>query len=167
MWTMIPFKFRNDPPHVYALVRQWMDDFRRDEGKSTKVGAVGFCWGGYHVTKLAAGELAADGTPIIDAAFTAHPSELKLPDDIQHVTIPYSVSIGDVDFAMPMKDVERMEQILGAASNVDSEVVVIPGAKHGFAVRANPEDKAAMSMADQAFEQATNWFKKHLASSKS
>lgn len=158
---MLPFKFRNDPPRVYPRVKQWMDNFRCAQDKNCKVGAVGFCWGGYHVSRLAHGELAVNGSTIIDVAFTAHPSELKLPEDIQHIKLPYSVAIGDVDFAMSIEDVGRMQRIL-KESGSDSEVVVIPDAKHGFAVRADPNDKAAAAMAEQALEQAVSWFKKYL-----
>ena len=37
--------------------------------------------------------------------------------------------------ALNIKGVNKMKQVLDGRSDVDSEVVVIPGATHGFAVR--------------------------------
>jgi len=162
-YTMVPFRYRNHPPHIYPKVKKFMDEFRCAEGRNVKVGVVGFCWGGYHVTHLAHGDLAANGRTIIDAAFTAHPSGLTIPADIKGVVLPYSVSIGDVDFAIPMKEVEMMKHILKENQDLDSEVVVIPNAKHGFAVRADCDDQTAMAMAEQAEDQAVKWFEKHLS----
>ncbi|KAH7146832.1 hypothetical protein B0J13DRAFT_524570 [Dactylonectria estremocensis] len=41
--------------------------------------------------------------------------------------------------------------------DIDSEVVIILDAKHGFAVRGNPNDKADMEMADRAEDQTVRW----------
>ncbi|KAK5064357.1 hypothetical protein LTR84_000190 [Exophiala bonariae] len=164
MWSILPFMQKNAPNRSHGRVRKWMQEFRSVEGANLKIGAIGFCWGGYHVTKLARGDPTSNGRPVVDVAYTAHPSELKLPEDIEQIAIPYSVVIGDVDFAMPLKQVEEMRQILSKAGKPESEVVVISNAKHGFAVRADPEDEQAMVMAHQAFHQAINWFKEHLDS---
>lgn len=161
-WTLLPLRSKNDPHSVWPRVKQWMDAFRCAEGKDFKIGVTGFCGGGYHVTRLAHCELAANGRPLVDAAFTAHPSEIKLPEDIENIKVPFSVSIGDVDFAMSLADVERMRRILKESGQADSEVVVIPKARHGFAVRADPDNKENMAMAEQALVQAVNWFRKHL-----
>lgn len=168
MWTMLPFQYRNKPHAAYPRVKQWMEQFRGAESADAKIGVVGFCWGGYHATRLAHGELAASGKPIIDVAFTAHPSELQIPGDIEDICLPYSMVIGDVDFAMPIAAVEQAREILlKKALDFDSEVVVITNAKHGFAVRADSADQDAMAMADRAFDQAVNWFGKHLLGSQS
>ena len=45
----------------------------------------------------------------------------------------------------------------------DNEVVVMPGAKHGFAVRAVPDDGVQRGWADKAETQAIDWFTKYLA----
>ncbi|SPN96507.1 related to dienelactone hydrolase family protein [Cephalotrichum gorgonifer] len=159
---LVPFFFRNNVEKRYPGIRNFMDDLRCGEAADSKVGVVGFCWGGYGATQLAHGGLARNGKTLIDAAYTAHPSELKVPGDIERVKLPYSVVVGDVDFAMPLKEVQRSVEILEAKENVHSEVVIIPNAKHGFAVRGNPDDKLEKDMADQAEDQMVRWFARYL-----
>ncbi|KAK7697062.1 hypothetical protein SLS64_013913 [Diaporthe eres] len=160
--VLVPFSFRNSPPKRYPAVRKWIDDLRCGEGADQKVGVVGFCWGGYGATKLAHGEIASNGKPLIDAAYTAHPSELDVPKDIKGITLPYCMVIGDVDMAMSLEKVKQAAEILDAKEDVDTEVVIIPNAKHGFAVRASPDDKVEKEMADQAEDQMVKWFARHM-----
>ncbi|KAH6699710.1 Alpha/Beta hydrolase protein [Leptodontidium sp. 2 PMI_412] len=162
VFAMVPFMISNNPKSAYKTIEKYMSDIRCAEGNNLKIGAIGFCWGGYSVTRLAHGGRAANGKRLIDAAFTAHPSELSLPEDIKKIKLPYGVVIGDVDFAMSLQKVREMEDILSEKTGVDSEVTVIPNAKHGFAVRGNPDDQVAMEMADQAEDLAVKWFAKCL-----
>ncbi|KAJ0125850.1 Uncharacterized protein HZ326_31045 [Fusarium oxysporum f. sp. albedinis] len=71
--------------------------------------------------------------------------------------------IGDIDFALPLKDVQKAAEILEKKKDVDSEVVIIPNAKHGFAVRGDPDNKEEKDMADQAEDQLVKWFAKYLS----
>ncbi|KAI3572770.1 hypothetical protein IWW34DRAFT_856328 [Fusarium oxysporum f. sp. albedinis] len=135
---------RNNPEKRYPGVRQFIDDLRCSEASSLKVGVVGFCWGAYGTTHLAHGGLARNGKTLIDAAFTAHPSEIKVPEHIE-------------------KDVQKAAEILEKKKDVDSEVVIIPNAKHGFAVRGDPDNKEEKDMADQAEDQLVKWFAKYLS----
>lgn len=152
----------NNPTTAYKTIEKYVSDIRCAEGNHLKIGAIGFCWGGYSVTQLAHGHKAANGKRLIDAAFTAHPSSLSLPEDIEKIKLPYSVVIGDIDFAMSLQKVREMEDILSKKTGVDSEVTVIPNAKHGFAVRGNPNNQAAIDMADQAEDLAVKWIDKYL-----
>lgn len=163
--VMIPFSYRNSPPTRYAKVKAFLEELRGKSERHVKIGVVGFCWGGWHVTQLASGEAGSteDGRSLVDACFTAHPSALTVPRDIEEIILPYSVVIGDKDFAMDLKSVEQMRDVLARKSTVASEVVVLPGAAHGFAVRADPEDKGALQAAQTAEDQMVAWFGKHLA----
>ncbi|KAJ5182096.1 hypothetical protein N7449_012243 [Penicillium cf. viridicatum] len=161
-YVLVPFSIRNNPKKRYPGIRKFMDDLRCSEGADLKVGVVGFCWGGYGATQLAHGDLARNGKPLIDAAYTAHPSELKLPDDIEKITIPYSMVIGDIDFALTISGVQQAADILDSKKDVESEVVIISNARHGFAVRGRPDDKIEKEMADQAEDQMVKWFAKYL-----
>jgi len=51
-----------------------------------------------------------------------------------------------------------MKEILEVKKKGDHEVNIIPGAKHGFAVRTHPDDKHQMECADKAEKQAVEWF---------
>lgn len=61
--------------------------------------------------------------------------------------------------------IAQMKDILEEkARKVDQfEVNIIPGAKHGFAVRTRPEDKHQMECAERAEEQAVAWFARWFA----
>ncbi|KAH6956122.1 Alpha/Beta hydrolase protein [Fusarium avenaceum] len=161
-YVMVPFSIRNKPEKRYPGVLQFMDDLRCSEASDLKVGVVGFCWGAYGIAKLAHGGLARNGKTLIDAAYTAHPSEIKVPDHIEGIKLPYSMVIGDIDFALPLKEVHRVAEILEGKKGVDSEVVIIPNAKHGFAVRGDPNNEEEKEMADQAEDQLVKWFAKYL-----
>lgn len=159
---LVPFRIRNNAKSRYPGVRQFMDDLRCSEGADSGVGVVGFCWGAYAATQLAHGGLARNGKCLVDASFIAHPSGVKVPEDIEGVRVPYSMCIGDVDFALALPEVQRAAEILEGKKEVDAEVVIIPNAKHGFAVRGDPDDKAEMEMADRAEDQMVRWFARYL-----
>lgn len=54
--------------------------------------------------------------------------------------------------------IQQMKEILEVKKKGDHEVNIIPGAKHGFAVRTHPDDKHEMECADKAERQAVEWF---------
>jgi dienelactone hydrolase len=96
--------------------------------------------------------------PLIDCAFTAHPSSIVVPGDVAAITIPTSVAVGEEDMAMKGPQIQQMKEILEVKKKGDHEVNIIPGAKHGFAVRTHPDDKHEMECADKAERQAVEWF---------
>lgn len=100
--------------------------------------------------------------PLIDAAFTAHPSNLSIPAELEKIKKPTSIAIGDQDFVMPMSQVEQTQKLWEGFS-VDNEVKVYKDACHGFAVRAEYNTKDAVRQAEEAEKQAIDWFKKHFA----
>jgi Dienelactone hydrolase family len=138
------------------------------ETSNMKIGAAGFCWGGKHTVLLAqdtpssrvhrpdteAGQVQR----LIDCAFTAHPSMLNVPEDIEPVTVPLSIAIGDVDMALKANLVYKTKDILEKKKAGDHEVVIYPGAKHGFAIRGDPTDPKQKEYGDQAEVQAVSWF---------
>ena len=63
---------------------------------------------------------------------------------------------------MPIGQVEMTKKILEAKDKERHEVVVIPGAVHGFAIRAKPDDEKAMEHGAKAEEQAVAWFQRWL-----
>ncbi|KAF3078285.1 hypothetical protein TWF594_004255 [Orbilia oligospora] len=130
----------------------------REELNSTpgggKLGVIGFCWGGRHAILM---------NPYVDAIYSAHPSFLKVPAEVEAVTKPISFAVGDKDIVLPMKQVERIKGILKKKEGLDSEVVVYEGMEHSFAVRGNPAIEAAKKGLEGSETQAVEWFIKHLA----
>lgn len=83
-----------------------------------------------------------------------------IPDDANAVTIPTSVAIGENDMAMKTPLINQMKEILEVKKKGDHEVVIIPGAKHGFSIRTHPDDAHEMECAEKAEVQAIEWFTK-------
>jgi dienelactone hydrolase len=83
---------------------------------------------------------------------------IKMPQDIDAVKLPLSVAVGDVDRAMKKRLVLQMKEILEVKKKGDHEVVVLPGAKHGFAIRVDPKDEVQAEYAERAEMQAVAWF---------
>jgi dienelactone hydrolase len=130
------------------------------------VGVAGFCWGGLHAIKLAHDTpetRTSDGLrPLVNAIFAAHPSNLTVGSDIGDIRRNISIAIGDDDAVMNLQQVKQAEAVLATKEDVESEVVVYPGAKHGFAVRASralPES-VETRQAEEAEKQAVAWFQR-------
>ena len=105
----------------------------------------------------------ATGRHLVDASFAAHPSSVSLPTDIEKVAIPLSIAVGDQDAVMPLKQTELAKEILANKKDLDTEIVVYPGARHGFSVRASRSkpDSKETRQAEEAEQQAIAWFQKH------
>lgn len=56
-----------------------MDDLRGAKTAELEVSVVGFCRGAYPITHVPHGGLTSNGEKFIDAAFTAHTSEINVP----------------------------------------------------------------------------------------
>ena len=149
-------------PRVHDFFRA----LRLAAGPSVAVGAAGYCWGGYYAVHLAddAERVSAGEGRLVDACFTAHPSFLNVPADAEKAKLPLSVIVGDVDLALPADKAREMKDVLERKDRGEGryEMVQLEGAKHGFAVRGNPEDEAQMRQAQVAEDQAVEWFKKWL-----
>lgn len=166
MFEFIPFLYKNRFGVAWPRVTSFLKALRVDEGATLSVGLAGFCWGGLHVVKLShnnADTKIASSRPLADSFFVAHPSNLTLPQDIADVKWNLSIAIGDDDGVMPIKNVQVAQKILAEKEDVDSEVVIYPGAKHGFSIRASrwqPDSKES-HQAEKAESQAIAWFQRH------
>ncbi|RSL38705.1 hypothetical protein CEP54_016393, partial [Fusarium duplospermum] len=89
--------------------------------------------------------------------FTAHPSEVEAPRSFEGVSLSYRMVIGDIDFALPLKEVKEAARLLEGKKNMDTEVA------DGFAVRGDPNNKIEKEMAGQAEDQLVERFTKYLA----
>jgi dienelactone hydrolase len=175
----IPWMLRCSPAKTEAGVIKYFQDLRTSpppfQTTDLKIGAAGFCWGGKHTVTLAKDEpnhrvvrhpsqtLSSTSEPLIDAAFVAHPTYIKVPDDIEAIKISISWSVGEEDLQMKGPDIKRVKDILESKKDAKHEVQLIPGAKHGFATRTHPEDEEQMVAAERAEEQAVSWFSVHFS----
>ena len=160
MQGFMPFMISNRLGVSLPKVESFFDAVRCNEGANLPIGAAGFCWGGRHAIYLAHGGVAANGKPLVDAVFTAHPSSVVVPGEIEKVKKPLSIAVGDKDFVFGKAQVEQSEKIF-TKFDFKCEMTVYPGVGHGFAVRAEPESEKLMQSAYDAEEQAIHWFHQH------
>ncbi len=156
----VPFLMYNRESIIKPKVFSFHEALRSDsETKSLKVGSAGFCWGGKYTILL------SQEPNLVDVAFTAHPSKMKFPEDWDKAQKPLSIAIGDVDLGIKIEMVNDIKTLLEGQSKPkgQNEVVIYHGAKHGFAVRADPKDEGQTKSAGDALKQAIAWFGKWMA----
>ncbi|OQO09967.1 hypothetical protein B0A48_04322 [Cryoendolithus antarcticus] len=164
---MVPFLYFCREAVCKPRIRAFMHAVREHEAASLPVGVAGFCWGGGHVTKLCwDDEKTKDGKGLVDCGFIAHPSFLTYPGDIEKVALPLSCAAAEHDQQMSAANAKSTEEVLVAKTaktkdqGVEHEFVMYPGAHHGFAVRADEEDKEEAARGKEAEAQAVAWFSK-------
>ncbi|KAI0106382.1 dienelactone hydrolase [Nemania sp. FL0031] len=122
-----------------------------------RLGAIGFCYGGWAVCYLASSER---GTPLVDAISMAHPSWL-VKEDIANLLVPTQVLAPEIDGAFPTElKVYTFETLLKL--NLAFEYVHYPHIAHGGLVRGSEKvekEREAMAAAKNA---AVAWFKRQL-----
>ncbi|KAI5349689.1 hypothetical protein L3X38_002578 [Prunus dulcis] len=118
------------------------------------IGAVGFCWGGKGVVELAKYDF-------IQAAVLCHPSFVTV-DDIKAVKVPISVLGAEIDQLSPPEVVKQFEEVLSAKPEIKSHVKIFPKVVHGWTLRYNDEDEAAVKAAEEAHQDLLGWFLSHV-----
>lgn len=157
LYGFAPFIWMSKTGRAEPLLHSFFTSLRANEGSQLPLGVAGFCWGGKHAIDLT--HAPKDGSkPLVDTCFVAHPSNLILPVDIEKVSRPLSVAIGDKDFVLREAGRKQVKGILKERENVRSEFVLYPGAGHGFSIRADPKNEKQAEQAAEAEDQAINWF---------
>lgn len=167
LWHIVPFLIACRPSVCGPRIFGFFKEVRMNEGADLKIAAAGFCWGGKWTTQLCWDEVKADnGKSLIDCGYIAHPSALKFPDDIEKVALPLSVANAEIDQQVSPENAAVMKKVLEGKTaklkdhGVTHEFVQYPGAHHGFAVRADEDDKEEAARGQQAEDQAVGWFTK-------
>ncbi|GLT47495.1 hypothetical protein SLA2020_211900 [Shorea laevis] len=128
-------------------------DALRSKGLSA-IGAAGFCWGAKVVVELSKSEP-------IQSAVLLHPSWVNL-DDIKGVNVPIAILGAEIDDFSPPELLKQFEEILTAKPEVDSYVKVFPKVAHGWTVRYDVNDEAAVKPAEEAHANMLEWFTKYV-----
>ncbi|KAJ4349318.1 hypothetical protein N0V95_004686 [Ascochyta clinopodiicola] len=116
----------------------------------TKLGAIGFCFGGWAVLRLAAVKL-------VDAIVCAHPSWV-VHEDIDGAEVPVLFLSPEQDDLFPDEMKEYAFKTLLAKKNVPFEWVHFPGVPHGCLTRGDekvPGEREAMAKGKGA---AVRWW---------
>ncbi|RMZ85641.1 hypothetical protein DV737_g614, partial [Chaetothyriales sp. CBS 132003] len=146
---------------VLTPAKTWADTL----AKPAAIGVAGFCWGGKHAISLTEKEYGH----LIDASFTAHPSFLSLPGDIEKVRKPLAIALGSKDNMVSVKQAEDAEKTLIKLGDEfpdelkgKTEVKIYEGAGHGFSVRIDRVNKKQVEQANECEAQALSWFERFL-----
>jgi carboxymethylenebutenolidase len=123
---------RTTPEGIDADVTAAIGYLRKRAGAGLPVIVVGFCFGGSHAWRLAAGELDLAGT----AGFYGRPA--LVGDAASRATLPTVMLIAGDDKATPVAEQLRLADAMRAAG-ADVDAVVYDGAPHSFFDRASGE----------------------------
>ena len=123
-----------------------------------KVGAVGYCYGGWACLRLGAKEHV--DAPLVDCISIGHPS-LTTKRDIDEVAVPVQVLAPEFDPAFPAELKSHTFETL-QLSKVPFDYQHFPGVVHACFVRGDPDkpgERAAMTRGKNA---AVAWFRQYL-----
>jgi carboxymethylenebutenolidase len=136
----------------------------RPNVRKDRAGVTGWCWGGSTTIQIAA------ASPDMKAAVAwygppARPYKDPAGDKtgfdvVKDIKIPFLGLFGETDQNPKPEDAKRFGELLKQAGNQNVEIVVYPGAGHGFHADYRPSYKAAD--AADAWKRCTGWFEKYL-----
>ncbi|KAF2654621.1 alpha/beta-hydrolase [Lophiostoma macrostomum CBS 122681] len=158
----MPFKFYARDAVMRPRIFDFLHALRKNEAQRLPIGVAGFCWGGKRTTILSHNT----NPELVDATYTAHPSELDFPADIEKVVKPTSIAAGTLDNLFFIEQADKAEAILKAKTEKGEgvhEVVRYEGAKHGFAIKGSEDDEKERERSVRAEEQAVAWFEGRFA----
>ncbi|KAK5652157.1 hypothetical protein OQA88_10799 [Cercophora sp. LCS_1] len=138
-------------PEIFAFAKAL-------RAKHGKVGAVGFCYGGWAVHRLAAGEFAnVDGKGLVDCATAGHPSLLTV-EDIESVKMPMQILAPERDGAFTMELKMRSWEAM-QRNGVPFEYVHFPGVEHACLVRGDEGIKGEREAMVRGMDAVVGWMR--------
>ncbi|KAL1848578.1 hypothetical protein Plec18167_002200 [Paecilomyces lecythidis] len=130
----------------------------RSQHKYSRIGAIGFCFGGWAVFRLG-----AKGVQLVDCIVAAHPTFLE-KKDIEQINVPVAIMAPEID-SMFTEELKAYSNEVIPTLNVAYDYQYFPGLTHGFATRGNPNDKSEMEGMERAKDAAVLWFRQWLRNS--
>ncbi|KAF2971522.1 hypothetical protein GQX73_g2059 [Xylaria multiplex] len=122
-----------------------------------RLGALGYCYGGWAVCHLAS---KGQEIALVDAISMVHPSWL-VKEDIDNITVPFQVLAPEHDPSYtPELKGYTFQTALGL--NVPFNYQHFPGTVHGALVRGNEEVKGEREAMARAKNAIVTWFKQYL-----
>ncbi|KAL3469132.1 Alpha/Beta hydrolase protein [Aspergillus californicus] len=123
-----------------------------------KVGAVGYCYGGWASFRLGAKEHEAD--PLVDAISIGHPS-LLTKKDIDEIAVPVQILAPEFDQAYPAElksyTFETLQKV-----NVEFDYQHFPGVVHACFIRGDQEKPGERKAMERGKNAAVAWFRRFL-----
>ena len=158
---MVGFISRNNreirEPEIFACATAL-----REKGYK-KIGAIGYCFGGWAVARLAA------SPPLVDAIVCAHPSWVT-KDDIDAISVPVQFLSPEIDgqFSPELKLYAFQKLILGKPVGKDGkgipvEWVHFPDIQHGCLTRGDGSVEGEREAVIRGKNAAVSWWRQWLA----
>ncbi|KAF2845023.1 alpha/beta-hydrolase [Plenodomus tracheiphilus IPT5] len=141
-------------PEIFASVAAL-----RSQGYS-KIGAVGYCYGGWGVLRLAS---SIDGAPpLVDAAVVAHPSWLT-NEDFDNIQVPTMILAPEIDSQFPddMK-MHAFRKLVVEKKAVPLEYAHFPCVSHGCMTKGDEEVEGERAAMIKGKDKAVGWFEEWL-----
>ncbi|KAM0331266.1 hypothetical protein ACHAQA_002936 [Verticillium albo-atrum] len=135
------------PEFVDVIVTAGIKTLKEEYG-ITKLGAVGYCFGGKYVTRHYKSGIAV--------GYTAHPSFID-SEELAAITGPLAISAAENDSIFPPEKRHESEVILKGTGQ-PYQITLFSGVEHGFATRGDMSKKHLRFAKEQAFQQAAAWF---------
>lgn len=151
-----PWLFRHRETVSRPIIDAFLTTLKSDM-PNAKIGAVGFCWGGRYVCLLTH----ADAKVQVDCAVACHPSLLGVPGEVQKVTKPFCIHVGDQDTQMSVKQADTAREVI-KQKGIAGEVTVYPGMTHGFACRGDLSKSGTKEAKENCANATLAWFTKYL-----
>jgi dienelactone hydrolase len=134
-----------------------------------KLGAVGYCFGGWAVFRLGA-QLVVDGTvkeyeqakgtagatPLVDAVSTGHPTWLT-KDDIDGVRVPTQILAPERDTTFTLELKEYSLKVLPTLG-IEFDYRYFPGVEHAFISRGSLDEPGERQACERAKRSISSWF---------
>ena len=139
-----------------------IDHLRSAGFTESKIGIVGFCFGG-RVTFLTAlhhklgAAVGFYGGGIVTGRFPQFPQLIERAESLQ---TPWLGLFGDQDASIPVDDVETLRATLSKLP-IDTEIVRYPDAGHGF--HCDKRDDFRADDASDAWKRTLDWFAEHIS----
>jgi dienelactone hydrolase len=144
----------NHPTTVIEPVLDAVIKSLKSEHGISRIGAVGYCFGGKYVVRyLASGKG-------VDAGFVAHPSFVT-PEEVEAITGPLSIAAPETDIIFPAELRRKVEDVL-MVKKLPYQVTLYGGVEHGFAVRTDLSIKEKKFAKESAYFQAVRWFDEYV-----
>jgi len=141
------------PGQVDPIVTAIIKEMRENLGVK-KIGAVGYCFGAKYVARfLAKGKG-------VDVGCMAHPSFVD-PEEVKAMTGPLSIAAAETDEIFPA-DKRRLTEDILKEMTIPYQVCLYSDVVHGFAVRADMNNKQAKFAKEAAFLQHVQWFDEYV-----
>ena len=137
----------------------------RPGARKDRVGVTGWCWGGSTTIQIAA------ANPDIKAAvawygpparpYKSAKGDVSGFDVAKDIKVPFLGLFGELDQNPKPDDAKKFGDLVKQAGNQNVEIVVYPGAPHGFHADYRPSYKP--EAAADAWKRCNEWLKKSLA----